>query len=178
MKTSISRNQPISDQKPVIFKRVLFTLALFAICSFAFSQRIADNALGLRLGDSDGFGAEISYQRAIGDINRLEFGLGWRNGSNFDAYRIVGLYQWVWNLDGNFNWYAGVGGGFASYSIGGLPPGSDDSETALLAAGDIGIEYDFDIPLLISLDFRPEIGFGDFNDDVDFDIALGLRYQF
>jgi hypothetical protein len=26
------------------------------------------------------------------------------------------------------------------------------------AAGDIGIEYNFDIPLLISLDFRPEFG--------------------
>ena len=40
------------------------------------------------------------------------------------------------------------------------------------------IEYDFDIPLLISLDFRPELGFGDINDDLDFDIALGIRYQF
>ncbi|NNK72791.1 MAG: hypothetical protein HKO94_06335, partial [Flavobacteriaceae bacterium] len=66
----------------------------------------------------------------------------------------------------------------ASYSIDNLPAGSDDSDTALLAAGDIGIEYDFNIPLLISLDFRPEIGFGDFNDDLDFDIALGIRYQF
>ena len=73
---------------------------------------------------------------------------------------------------------AGVGGGFASYSIDNLPMGSDDSDTSLFAAGDIGIEYNFEIPLLISLDFRPEIGFGDFNDDVDFDIALGLRYQF
>ena len=53
-----------------------------------------------------------------------------------------------------------------------------DDETALFAAGDIGIEYSFEIPLLISLDFRPEIGFGDINDDLDFDIALGLRYQF
>ena len=25
---------------------------------------------------------------------------------------------------------------------------------------------------------RPELGFGDFRDDLDFDIALGLRYQF
>ena len=45
-------------------------------------------------------------------------------------------------------------------------------------AGDIGIEYNFDIPLLLSLDFRPEFGFGDYNDDLDLDIALGIRYQF
>ncbi|NNJ80558.1 MAG: hypothetical protein HKP11_00040, partial [Flavobacteriaceae bacterium] len=53
-----------------------------------------------------------------------------------------------------------------------------DAETFLIAAGDIAIEYDFDIPLLLSLDFRPEFGFGDYRDDVDFDIALGIRYQF
>ena len=49
------------------------------------------------------------------------------------------------------------------------------------AAGDVGIEYNFDFPLLISLDFRPEIGFvgyRDFSDNFDFDIALGIRYQF
>ncbi len=30
--------------------------------------------------------------------------------------------------------------------------------TIFFAAGDIGIEYNFDIPLQLSLDFRPEIG--------------------
>jgi hypothetical protein len=156
-------------------------LVTFALIGFAFTiqaQEIADNAIGLRLGDSDGFGAEISYQRALGDANRLEFGLGWRNGKNYSALRAVGLYQWVMNLDGGFNWYVGAGGGFASYSIDDVAPEFDDSDTSLFVAGDIGIEYNFDIPLLISLDFRPELGFGDFNDDLDFDIALGLRYQF
>ncbi len=156
-------------------------LMAIAILGFAFTstaQDIAENAIGLRLGDSDGFGAEISYQRGIGDNNRLEFGLGWRDGNNYSAIRAVGLYQWVWTLDGNFNWYAGVGGGISSYSLDNTAPGVDDSDTSFLAAGDIGIEYDFDIPLLISLDFRPELGFGDFNDDLDFDIALGIRYQF
>ena len=52
---------------------------------------------------------------------------------------------------------------------------------AVFAAGNIGVEYNFDIPLLISLDFRPElglIGYDGFDDNFDFDIALGLRYQF
>ncbi len=156
-------------------------LLLIALIGFTFTinaQHIADNALGLRLGDSDGFGAEISYQLGIRDNNRLEFGLGWRDGKNYSAIRVVGLYQWVWTLDGNFNWYTGVGGGFASYSLDNVAPGADDSDTSLFIAGNIGIEYDFDIPLLISLDFRPEFGFGNINDDLDFDIALGLRYQF
>ena len=178
MKTSFRKYQPERSQKSPSLKLHLTLMAVMVFCTGMFAQRISENAIGLRLGDSDGFGAEVSYQRAIGDINRLEFGLGWRDGDNYSAVRAIGLYQWVWELDGNFNWYAGVGGGFASYSIDDLPPGSDDTDTALLAAGDIGIEYNFNIPLLISLDFRPEIGFGDFNDDIDFDIALGLRYQF
>jgi hypothetical protein len=154
-------------------------LLIIAVISFnAQAQDISDHAIGLRLGDSDGFGAEISYQLGLSDTNRIEFGLGWRDGKNYSALRAIGLYQWVNPLDGNFNWYVGAGGGFASYSLDSVAPGVDDSSTSLLVAGNIGIEYDFDIPLLISLDFRPELGFGDINDDLDFDIALGIRYQF
>ncbi len=142
------------------------------------AQKISPHAIGLRLGDSDGFGAEVSYQRAILDNNRLEFDLGWRGGDGWDGFKLAGLYQWVMNIDGGFNWYVGAGGGVASYSWDNPIPNGDDSETFIFAAGDIGIEYDFDIPLLLSLDFRPELGFGDFSDDVDFDIALGVRYQF
>lgn len=67
--------------------RKLFLLSL-AVIGFAFStnaQSIADNAIGLRLGDSDGFGAEVSYQRALSDSNRLEFDLGWRDGNDYDG---------------------------------------------------------------------------------------------
>ena len=159
-------------------KLVLTTFAIFTCLAFINAQEIADNAIGLRLGDSDGFGTEISYQRALGGNNRLEVDLGWRSGNNYDGFKLAGLYQWVWQLDGKFNWYAGVGGGLGSYSFDDVPNGFDDSETFAFVAGDVGIEYSFDIPLLLSLDFRPELGFGDFNDDLDFDIALGIRYQF
>ena len=56
-----------------------------------FAQEISKNAIGLRLGDSDGFGAEVSYQRAIGDNNRLEFDFGWRDGNNYDGFKLAGL---------------------------------------------------------------------------------------
>ena len=159
-------------------RKVLFTLAL-ALGSFTFmnAKEISKNAIGLRLGDSDGFGGEISYQRALGDNNRLELDLGIRSGNNYDGFKLAGLYQWVWNIDGGFNWYAGVGGGVGNYSYD-FGPFGDTSETFIFAAGDIGIEYNFDFPLIVSLDARPEFGFGDFRDDLDFDIALGIRYQF
>ncbi|MAZ27328.1 MAG: hypothetical protein CL868_09660 [Cytophagaceae bacterium] len=158
----------------------IFILALAGVATTQ-AQEIADNALGLRLGDSDGFGAEISYQRAVGaNNNRLEFDLGWRDSRYYDAVRLAALYQWVWNIDGGFNWYAGAGGGLGSYDIDNDHPhyDGDDSELFAFVAGDIGIEYNFDIPLILSLDFRPEIGFDDYSDDVDLDIALGIRYQF
>ena len=156
----------------------LFLLSI-ALIGFAFSgsaQNIADNAIGLRMGDSDGLGAEISYQRALSESNRLELDLGWRDGTNYSALKLTGLYQWVMHLDGSFNWYTGVGGGIASFDGKKILDG--ESETALFVAGNIGIEYAFEIPLLLSLDFRPELGFGDFTDDLDFDIALGIRYLF
>lgn len=161
-------------------KLLLFSVALLGITFASNAQDIADNALGLRLGDSNGVGAEISYQHALGSNNRLEVDLGWRDGKNYDGFKIAGLYQWVWNIDGGFNWYAGVGGGLGSFGYDDNN-GNDFNDTFIFAAGDIGIEYNFDIPLLLSLDFRPEIGFGDEsydNNDLDFDIALGIRYQF
>ena len=162
-------------------KLFLLAIAIIGFSTLSNAQDISKNALGLRLGDSDGFGAEVSYQRALGDNNRLEVDLGWRDGKNYDGFELAGLYQWVWNIDGGFNWYAGVGGGLGSFSVDNPNNGNDFTDTFVFAAGDIGIEYNFDIPLLISLDFRPEIGFGDElydNNDLDFDIALGIRYQF
>ncbi|MEZ4803175.1 MAG: hypothetical protein R2797_10420 [Gelidibacter sp.] len=164
-------------------KKIFFvTVAFLGFSAVMTAQDISDNAIGLRLGDSDGFGAEVSYQRAIGsNNNRLELDLGLRSGKNYDGFKLAGIYQWVWNIDGGFNWYAGPAAGIASYSFDNVPPPYDDNETFVFVGGQIGIEYNFDIPLMISLDFRPELGFGDDlydNDDLDFDIALGIRYQF
>lgn len=145
------------------------------------AQNIADHALGLRLGDSDGFGAEISYQKSLSTSNRLEFDLGWRDSRNFSAFKLAGLYQWVRPIEGNFNWYYGVGGGLGSADFPTLPNRDDVGGLFIFGAGNIGVEYDFDIPLIISLDFRPElglVGYDGFTDSFDFDIGLGIRYQF
>lgn len=161
-------------------KKLICTAVLLAGTIFVSNaQTISENAIGLRLGDSNGFGAEISYQRALRENNRLELDLGIRDDEYFNAFQITGIYQWVWNIDGGFNWYAGPGAGLGFYNFDDDFPGDDDpSETYFFLAGDIGIEYNFDIPLMLSLDFRPEFGFDDYGDDVDFDIALGIRYQF
>ncbi|KSA13892.1 hypothetical protein [Maribacter dokdonensis] len=162
-----------------IFKSII-ALSLLATCTIS-AQDIADHALGLRLGDSDGFGAEISYQKSLTRYTRAEFDLGWRDSRNFDAFKLAGLYQWVRPIEGDFNWYYGVGGGLGSVDFPNNPNNDNDGGLFIFAAGDIGIEYNFDIPLILSLDFRPElgvIGYDGFSDNFDFDIGLGIRYQF
>lgn len=161
-------------------------ISAFMLAGIAFSAQAQErNAIGLRFGDNDGFGAEVSYQRTFASAkNRLELDLGWRDSNNYDAVKLTGLYQWVWNIEGGFNWYAGVGGGVGSWSYDYNGPGPrndfDDNGTFIFVAGDIGIEYNFDIPLQLALDFRPEFYFNDDyrNDNFGPDIAIAVRYKF
>ena len=151
------------------------SLLLLGISSLS-AQDISDHSIGLRLGSNRGFGTEISYQMKLNSENRAEFNLGWRSSNSVSAIKLNGLYQWVWPLEQGFNWYAGVGGGLGSFSNS-IPNG--DSGTFIFAAGDIGIEYNFDFPLQVSLDLRPEIGGnGYFENSFGTDISLGLRYKF
>jgi len=163
-------------------KHILLFLAFLIFCTaLGNAQEISNHAIGLRLGDSDGFGAEISYQKSLARYNRLEVNLGWRDSRDFSAFKLTGLYQWVRKIDGNFNWYYGAGGGLGSVDFNDDFNTDDDGGLFILAAGDIGVEYNFDIPLLLSLDLRPEIGlvgYSGFSNNFDFDIALGIRYQF
>ncbi|MEL6813087.1 MAG: hypothetical protein AAFP76_17330, partial [Bacteroidota bacterium] len=107
-------------------KTFLIVLAIFGFAMTAQAQEISKNAIGLRIGDNDGLGTEINYQRGLGDNNRLEFGLGWNDGDNTNAYKLTGLYQWIFNLDGNFNWYVGAGGGVGQVSFEDDFPGDPD----------------------------------------------------
>ena len=146
---------------------------LFGFYSIS-AQNLSNNALGLRLGSNRGFGSEISFQMKLNSENRAEFNLGWRSSNYGNAIKLNGLYQWVWPIEQDFNWYAGVGGGFGSYSN-----NNNNSNTFVFAAAVIGIEYNFDFPLQASLDLRPEIGGnGYFENNYGTDIALGLRYKF
>ena len=146
------------------FFLVMAFAALFSELSFS---QVDGKALGLRLGGSAFSGAEISYQHPLSGSNRLELGLGtsaWGLG-------LSGIYQWVWDLselsDG-FNWYAGVGGLM----------GLQDEFFGLAVAGQVGIEYNFNIPLQLSLDYRPAIYFIPKFDDYYDGISLSVRYKF
>ena len=146
-------------------KKIFLTLTLVLGAFSLNAQDISDNAIGLRFGGGNGIGGEISYQKALGSNNRLEIDLGLANDLN--DFKATGLYQWVWNLEEQLNWYAGFGGGIVSAN-----------GTGIYGAGVIGIEYNFNAPVLLSIDYRPEIGIAGGLSGVNSDAALSIRYQF
>lgn len=185
-------NSPVvkTIQKQELMKITkLVASVLFIATASLGAQEIANHTIGLRLGDSDGFGAEISYQKSIGRYTRAELNVGYRDSREYDGIKVVGILQWIHEIGRGLHWYYGFGGGAGSANFEARPDPNNsnnvlqpDGGLFVLAAGDLGIEYNFDnLPLLISLDIRPEIGiigYGDFDDRFDFDIGLGIRYQF
>jgi len=178
MKTSKESNKNFKMFFNIFGNKI--TIIIIALMAFTYNvqaQEISSNAIGLRFGDNDGFGVEVSYQHRLSDATRLEADLGFRNNNNFNIWKLTGIHQWVWNIDGGFNWYAGFGAGIGNVNVKNF---NDDDGLFINAAGNVGVEYDFDIPLLISIDFRPEVGIvNDYgSNDFDVDLALSLRYQF
>lgn len=157
---------------------------LFRICSILCSifilplnaQINADHALGLRVGDNDGLGFELSYQRYLTDTQnqRLEFGLGLKDSNGLEYIKLIGLYEFVSNLAGDYSWYVGAGGGVAAFKTDLV------SENSGLVTSVIGIEHSTpNLPILFALDVRPEYGFNrDYTGSINFDIGLSMRIQF
>ncbi|MFN0275710.1 MAG: hypothetical protein ACKVPJ_08190 [Chitinophagales bacterium] len=158
-------------------KKITFIIICFTLQQTLFSQN--NSAIGIRFGGSDGVSGEISYQNFIGGPNRIEVDLGFIDADGFDGFKATLMYHWVKGISDSFYWYIGAGGSVGAWtSDEGSPVSDNKHEDGLFidANGQIGIEYNFEIPLQISLDARPEIGL--INDDFDFGYGLGVRYTF
>ena len=170
-------------------KLILSALLIVALSFTANAQKMSKNALGLRIGADDATnGFEFSFQHKLSKANRFELDFGWGNSRNehddYNSFKLTGLYQWVWKIDGGLNWYAGLGAGIGSYSDGYYYHKDhyyyeNDNQMFASLDGDIGIEYNFDVPLQIALDMRPEIYFNSYHHDNPlFDVGLAIRYRF
>jgi hypothetical protein len=153
-------------------KKMFLTLALVVSMVGVANAQADGKSIGLRLG----YPGEVSFQTGLSQTNRLELGLGLRSYTGYSTFSVSGVYQWVWDLSSladGFNWYAGVGAqaGYYSYlGASGLP---------LSVLGQVGIEYNFNIPIRLSLDYRPAFQVtGNGNGFVGDGIALGVRYRF
>jgi hypothetical protein len=163
--------QKLKEKK---MRKIIFTLALAVGMVSAISAQVNGKALGLRPGNGFGNSAEISYQHPLGTANRLEADLGASN----NGLHATGIYQWVWDLstvaDG-LNWYAGFGGNVSIWHNN----SNYSSDLSLGVAGQLGIEYNFDIPLQLSLDYRPIANIIPlFGDNSYNSVSLALRYRF
>ena len=160
-------------------KIVLLFVFAVAMATAAFAQ---PRAIGARIG----YGFEASYQHSMGENNMIEVELGL---PGFNAIEAAATYDWLnpgglmipWENKGSWNWYAGVGAAvgynwgswYSAYAFGGV-------------AGRVGVEYTFDFPLQLSVDWRPVIGVDGNKYGVDFyadglysgAIAIGARYIF
>jgi hypothetical protein len=91
---------------------------------------------------------------------------------------LSAIYHWIWNIEGGFNWYNGLGGQFGSYQD---KWNSNNSGLTLAIGGQLGIEFDFNdlgAPILLSLDTRPIWGFIGGTSGVGYGAAFGARYTF
>ena len=136
----------------------------------------AQNNLGVRIGDVQTLGAELSWQHGLGG-NRLELDLGWASGDHHSAISLTGIYQWTGEIGSGFGWYAGVGAHLGIWTWDNGYEG--DGDFAIALAGPLGIEYKFDaVPIQLSLDIRPRFYLIPNTDFHWGDIALGIRYCF
>ena len=168
-------------------------ISLIAVLALTTAASAQDNAFGVRFGAGSAFAAELSYQRFLSDVNRfeLDFGMRLRHTYTYDtssnSYQgtypfgaiVSGIYQWHWFLAGGFGFYIGPGAQIAMAS-------KSDHPFGIALGGQIGIDYQFDAPFQISLDFRPMYHlFGPFSritvgHGAGFDPMgpIGLRYTF
>lgn len=150
-------------------KKIILAAAL--VLGFAVAASAQPRAIGVRIGN----GGEISYQHSMGS-NFLEVDGGLGLGLVDGVFNVgaTGIYNFMISEFGNgFGFYAGPGAGV------GLALG-EVNYLALSAAGMVGIEYNFNFPLQISLDFRQHIGIGFSGNGIwaPSSVGLGLRYQF
>ncbi len=118
--------------------------------------------LGLRLGDTYGGSAAVDAMLPLAG-NRLHADLSFHH----DGLILAGLYDWGFPIAPGFIFYPGVGG---IVYIGDV--------FRLGVTGELGLEYAFDIPLSIGLDWRPIITIideGGFSGD---GFGLNIRYRF
>ena len=154
-----------------------FILCFIVFLSFSISaQQTRKNAFGLRLGDNNGFVGELSYQRNLfeNNIDRIEIGLSVKNTNNFESVKLISTYQWGTKLIGDYDWYVGAGGGVGYFDTNLI------YDNFALIAGVLGIQYsEVGLPLLFSLDIRPEYIFNDnYSKNIELDVGIAVRYQF
>lgn len=154
-------------------KKTVLSIALLISALCFTNAQVKGKSFGIR----GGMGSELSFQTPMGNANRLEIDGGRTNlnsATNYSGIQLTGIYQWVWTLDEvgpGFNWYAGCGGTLGTYS------NNSNSEFGLGIVGQLGLEYNFNVPLQVAFDWRPNFYLDNKHEGYG-NSALSLRYRF
>lgn len=163
---------------------LLLTFLLFGIV-FTSSAQDYDRAIGLRGGPSNG----LNFKQSIGDDKALEFILSSRWNRHWRGWKFTGLYE-VYRRDiavEGLTWYFGGGlhvGAYRQWGYWGGPGWGNTYYYSDLVIGPgldaiLGLEFKLpDIPLAVSLDWKPEINFWRYNAFWMDEFALSIRYTF
>ena len=160
-------------------KKLFTTLfVMLAIVSVSLAQ---PRAIGGRIG----YNVEFSYQHSLGQKMMMDLTAGVTNVWNGWAYAdVTAMFDWVFNINGGWNWYVGPGIG-VGYGFGRWWHDYHYIPFRLNVGAQIGVEYQFGIPLNLSLDWRPMVnvlgftrgnGYGWYQGF--YGVALGIRYRF
>ncbi len=152
-------------------------LICFAVLAFAAAASAQPRAIGARV--TGGF--EASYQHEVGRVgNFVEADLGYMVGIGKQGgwFNMAAIYNFMiaepdWTARGEWGFYAGPG----------LALGAGERQFAFGVAGQVGLEYTFWFPLQLSVDFRPQLGYGHYAHGDHFAFwgwypSLGVRYRF
>ncbi len=127
-------------------KKIIIVAAILLVA-------IAANAQPKAIGGRLGWGLEASYQHNVGqggNFLEADLGLGFVGGIHLTGIYNFMIAQPEWTTKGTWGFYAGpaIGASFLWYL-----PGA-----AVSVGGQLGLEYNFEIPLQLSVDIRPQFG--------------------
>jgi len=139
------------------FLAIIFTV-------FLLTNLVSGQEIGVRFGDATGGNVAVDAVFGLGSWSRMHADVSFGDGVGVDL-----LWDFIYQqLDGEaFKWYAGVG----AFTFLGDP-------FKLGVAGELGLEYRFQFPMSLSVDWRPTFRIVE---DTNFDaggFGLNIRYIF
>lgn len=151
-----------------MIKKTLIIIAFFFTAGLFSANAQSVGELGLRWGNVTGGDFALDGIVGLGEFSRIHANVSF-GGNGPTDFGIDAIWDFIYRPLGGeaFMWYAGAGPflGFGDiFSLG--------------VAGEIGLQYNFQIPLSISLDYRPAFRLVE---DTDFDsggFGLNIRYRF
>lgn len=152
-------------------KHTIILLISFLSISFLSNAQLYKSALGIRLGPSNG----ITYKTFVNRNAAIE-AIGTFRSQGFGLTGLYEVHGKAFNSR-DFNWF--IGGGGHVYVWGDNRPSylDNNQRTVLGLDGILGLEAKLrNVPLAVSLDWKPAVNIINYSSFLSDEIALSVRY--